>query len=212
MMLSTIISHIKEVENDNSASTTLLQTFITRLADKMARNIEHTSLLFSASATVVTGSQSITLATGFIKLLDKIAAWLVADESVKYEMARIGTGVSQNLLSSPNSIFYIKQNKAKVYSNYAGAIGYYYFGKMPAVNLSAEPIIPEEYLIEGGRAYYKEAMGLLTPDQLDARLYAIMMQAQKEDSTIDDKVNAYMYNANPLTNSFRANRSSKGDK
>lgn len=212
MMLSTIISHIKTVENDNSADTTLLQTFITRFAEKMARNIEHTSLLFSASATVTTGNQTITLATGFIKPLDKIAAWLIGNEQTQYEMARIGTGISQNLLTSPNSIFYIKNNKARVYSSYTGSIGYYYFGKMPTVATSAEPAIPAEYLIEGARAYYKEAMGLITSDQLDARLYAVMMQAQKEDSTIDDKISAYMYNSNPLTNSFRSTKITKGDK
>lgn len=206
MSLSAIIAHVKELENDNSTNTTLLQRLIKRFTYKYAENIDCENLITSATVAVTTTDYSdLTLSANFLRPLTSNSFWLSSDRLTKYTMYRLSTGVDLSSESDYNQILYIKGNCAKIKSANTGTLEYWYIRKPNNVALSATPDIPAEYLIEGARAYYQNAMGYISKADMDSYIYQILLQAKMDTSAIDKKMNAYVYidPQRKLGNNFR---------
>lgn len=195
MSLSAMIAHIQVIENDNSVDTTLLQTLIKRFSFKFAENVDCERLITSASVSIpTTGYQSLSLSANFLRPIAQNAFELAGSNHYqKFEMARLATGISKTWEAADYKVLYIRDNIVKINSPVTGTLNYWYFRKPSDVSLSAQPEIPVEYLIEGTRMYYQNAMGMITKAEMDAYIYQIMKQAKEDRNTMDGKINAYVY-------------------
>jgi len=205
MTLSEIITHIKQVENDNSVDTNFLKTLLWRFARQFAREISHTSLLTSGTLTISNiGKQNITLASDFIKPLQHDMFWLNDATSTRYTMMKLAMALPEGYYGATGYIVLL--DDINCYANFTdtGTLNYYYFKYQDETIGDADtPDIPANYLIEGTRVLYQNSMGYISKADMDAMLYHILLQAETEDSKIDSRVNAFMMNDHKLTNNFR---------
>jgi hypothetical protein len=202
--LQNIIDHVKELENDNSASDLFLKKLSERFTWRYAQFIDDSKLITSASVNVPTsGYQTLSLETDFLRPLTNNSFWFGDDRTTKYDMMRLSMGVKKSTEDTHYKLLYIKGNEITITAPASGTLNYWYIKKPEAVALSVVPDISTEHLIEGIKIYYENAQGYTSKEQFDSEIRSQLQQAMIDAADIDKRINNQILQTNSLGGKLR---------